>query len=116
MERMDRPDVDSIEDIPTAIAINNTGGVSTSRSTVGTMTEITDYVKLLYGRLGELHCKKCGRLVVSETPEDAWKALKGFAQGTDLVVTFPLSLQSEGNEKVKTELLRIGLTRVFSKW
>lgn len=113
MERMDRPDVDSIEDIPTAIAINNTGGVSTSRSTVGTMTEITDYVKLLYGRLGELHCKKCGRPVVSETPEDVWKALKDFAQGTDLVISFPLSFQSEGHKKVKTELLRIGLTRVF---
>ena len=61
MDRMDRPQVDKIEGIPPAIAIDRKDPVRTSRSTVGTMTEITDYVKLLYARLGRLHCRACGR-------------------------------------------------------
>ncbi|OPX38156.1 MAG: hypothetical protein B1H12_03065, partial [Desulfobacteraceae bacterium 4484_190.2] len=56
MDRMDRPVVDRIEGIPPAIAIDRKNPVRTSRSTVGTMTEITDYVKLLFARLGQLHC------------------------------------------------------------
>ncbi|MBL7212762.1 MAG: hypothetical protein ISS61_10325, partial [Desulfobacteraceae bacterium] len=64
MERMDRPLVDRIEGIPPAIAIDQKDPVRTSRSTVGTMTEITDYVKLLYARLGQLHCGGCGRPVI----------------------------------------------------
>ena len=63
MDRMDRPQVDKIEGIPPAIAIDSKDPVRTSRSTVGTMTEITDYVKLLYARLGRLHCRACGRPV-----------------------------------------------------
>ena len=77
MDRMDRPDVDRIEGIPPAIAIDRKDPVRTSRSTVGTMTEITDYVKLLYARLGQLHCKGCGKPVVPETPEHVWKVLSG---------------------------------------
>ena len=73
MERMDRPLVDRIEGIPPAIAIDRKDPVRTSRSTVGTMTEITDYVKLLFARLGQLHCKRCGRAVVPETPEAVWR-------------------------------------------
>ncbi len=60
MDRMDRPQVDKIEGIPPAIAIDRKDPVRTSRSTVGTMTEITDYAKLLYARLGQLHCQSCG--------------------------------------------------------
>ncbi|MEE9497526.1 MAG: excinuclease ABC subunit UvrA, partial [Desulfobacterales bacterium] len=67
MDRMDRPQVDKIEGIPPAIAIDRKDPVRTSRSTVGTMTEITDYAKLLYGRLGQLHCQSCGQPVVPET-------------------------------------------------
>ena len=57
MDRMDRPRVEKIEGIPPAIAIDRKDPVRTSRSTVGTMTEITDYVKLLYVRLAHLHCR-----------------------------------------------------------
>src|SRR4030042_6660045 len=69
MERMDRPLVEKIEAIPPAIAIDRKDPVRTSRSTVGTMTDITDYVKLLYARAGQLHCRKCGTPVIPETPE-----------------------------------------------
>ncbi|RLB27251.1 MAG: excinuclease ABC subunit A, partial [Deltaproteobacteria bacterium] len=114
MERMDRPEVDRIEGIPPAIAIDNKGSVRTSRSTVGTMTEITDYVKLLYCRLGQLHCEKCGNLVVPETPEHVWKDLEDLPRGTEVVITFPYSSKSDYHDQVKKELGRIGLDRFFS--
>ncbi len=113
MERMDRPALDSIEGIPPAIAIDNKGSVRTSRSTVGTMTEITDYVKLLYTRLGQLHCKKCGKPVVPETTEHVWKDLEDLPQGTEVVITFPFYLKSDYHDQVKKELGRIGLDRFF---
>lgn len=113
MERMDRPRVDQIEGIPPAIAIDSKGSVRTSRSTVGTMTEITDYVKLLYTRLGRLHCEKCGKPIVPETPEHVWEVLKDIPQGTEVVVTFPFSLTSASHDKVRKELGRIGLDRFF---
>ena len=115
MERMDRPEVDRIEGIPPAIAIDNKGSVRTSRSTVGTMTEITDYVKLLYRRLGQLHCEKCGSAVGGpETPEHVWKDLEDLPRGTEVVITFPYSSKSDYHDQVKKELGRIGLDRFFS--
>ena len=59
LDRMDRPKVQAIEGIPPAIAVDRKDPVRTSRSTVGTMTEITDYVKLLYARIGVLYCRQC---------------------------------------------------------
>src|SRR3954466_13135323 len=68
LDRMDKPQVDSIEGIPPAIAIDQTNPVRTSRSTVGTMTEINDHLKLLYARAAKLHCRNCGRPVQRDTP------------------------------------------------
>jgi excinuclease ABC subunit A len=62
MDRMDKPAVDSIDGILPAIAINQTNPIKTSRSTLGTLTEITDYMKLLFPRLAHLYCRSCGRL------------------------------------------------------
>jgi len=113
MERMDRPRVESLENIPPAIAIDRKSPVRTSRSTVGTMTEITDYVKLLYARLGRLHCRECGRPVSRETPEDAWRALRGFAEGSRVIITFPLSLEGSRFEEIRRDLGRMGFSRVL---
>src|SRR6187551_3594827 len=60
LDRMDKPQVERIEGIPPAIAIDQTNPVRTSRSTVGTMTELNDHLKLLYARAGLLHCRGCG--------------------------------------------------------
>ncbi len=114
MDRMNRPVVDSIEGIPPAIAIDNKSSVRTSRSTVGTMTEITDYVKLLFIRMGQLHCRRCGRPVVPEGPEDVWKALRSLPEGTEAVITFPVSVKTADQDKAKEELRIIGLDRFFS--
>src|SRR6187455_3582947 len=69
LDRMDKPQVDRIEGIPPAIAIDQTNPVRTSRSTVGTMTELNDHVKLLYARAALLYCRNCGRPVRRETSE-----------------------------------------------
>ncbi len=90
MERMDPPKVDRVENIPPAIAIEQGDPVKTSRSTVGTMTEITDYMKLLFPRLATLHCRGCGRPVRREGPETALEAIRDrLHNGTQVVVTFP---------------------------
>ena len=68
LDRMDKPQVDAIEGIPPAIAIDQTNPVRTSRSTVGTMTELNDHLKLLYARTALLYCRGCGKPVVRDTP------------------------------------------------
>ncbi len=111
MERMDRPRVDRIEGIPPAIAIEQGDTVKTSRSTVGTMTEITDYVKLLFPRLAQLHCRRCGRPVKRETPEAAFEELrKRLQEGTPLIIAFPLH---KGTEGAKRDLISQGFYRIW---
>jgi excinuclease ABC subunit A len=89
MDRMDRPLVKRIEGIPPAIAIDQKDPVRTSRSTVGTMTEITDYVKLLYARRGTLHCRHCLRPVQPHTAADVWHTMQKIAKGRVGVISFP---------------------------
>lgn len=115
MERMDRPAVEKIDGIPPAIAIDRKDPVRTSRSTVGTMTEITDYVKLLYARLGRLHCRQCGRPVQPETPTHVWNFLQTLSEGTRTVVTFPLSLKGFEAEDPRPLLKRSGYDRFWKE-
>jgi excinuclease ABC subunit A len=107
--------VDKIEGIPPAIAIDRKDPVRTSRSTVGTMTEITDYVKLLYARLGQLHCKSCGQPVVPETPATVWNFLKEKPAGTQLIITFPYRLEAASADEVRKILMQIGFDRLYLK-
>ena len=65
LDRMDKPQVDAIDGIPPAIAIDQTNPVRTSRSTVGTMTELNDHLKLLFARTAQLFCRGCGRMFIA---------------------------------------------------
>ena len=76
LDRMDKPRADSIEGIPPAIAIDQTNPVRTSRSTVGTMTEINDHLKLLFARAAMLYCRECGAEVRRDTPDAIYRHLK----------------------------------------
>ncbi|MDB6021689.1 MAG: UvrABC system protein, partial [Pedosphaera sp.] len=74
-DRMDKPQVDSIEGIPPAIAIEQRNSVKSTRSTVGTMTEICDYMKLLWPQVSQLHCRQCGRPVRKDSPQQIWEGI-----------------------------------------
>src|SRR5215467_15726963 len=74
-DRMDKPQVDSIEGIPPAIAIEQRNAVRTTRSTVGTMTEICDYMKMLWPHVAQLYCRQCGRPVRKDSPQTIWELL-----------------------------------------
>lgn len=73
LDRMDRPNVKKIDGIPPAIAIDQTNPVRTSRSTVGTMTEINDHLKLLFAQAARLYCRRCGQEVTKDNPESIWQ-------------------------------------------
>jgi excinuclease ABC subunit A len=75
-DRMDKPKVDSIEGIPPAIAIEQRNAVKTTRSTVGTMTEICDYMKMLWPHVARLHCRQCGRGVRKDSPQQIWERVR----------------------------------------
>ena len=90
LERMEKPDVDRIDGICPAIAIRQKNSVRNPRSTVGTTTEIHDYLRLLYARIGRTFCRACGREVTRETAEVVAQRLNALPQGTRLLVGFDM--------------------------
>ena len=105
-DRMDKPQVDSIEGIPPAIAIEQRNAVKTTRSTVGTMTEIADYLKLLWPHIAQLHCRQCGKLVRKDSPQQVWQSVNDEfrmtnGEGTpgEVLITFDIPLA----EKISLE-------------
>src|SRR6476469_2300286 len=92
LERMDKPDVDEVSGIAPAIAIRQKNSTRNPRSTVGTQTEIYDYLRLLFARVGETFCRVCGRLVSRDAPESiAEEVLTNLPEGTRFYVLFPAS-------------------------
>ncbi len=116
LDRMDRPLVDRIDGIPPAIAIDQTNPVRTSRSTVGTMTELNDHLKLLFARAAVLHCRGCGSPVRRDTPETIRAALAQRSRdGGDprLLLTFPVPIPKNFSEaEIKALLSGQGYTRI----
>jgi excinuclease ABC subunit A len=106
-DRMDKPQVDSIEGIPAAIAIEQRNAVKTTRSTVGTMTEIADYMKLVWPHIAQLHCRQCGQLVRKESPQQVWQTVNdelpmtngGAEAPAEVLITFDVPLA----EKISLE-------------
>jgi excinuclease ABC subunit A len=92
LERMEKPDVDRIEGICPAIAIRQKNSVRNPRSTVGTMTEIHDYMRLLYARVGRTFCRQCGQEVTRETAEVVARRLGDLAEGTRILIGFEIPL------------------------
>ena len=90
LERMEKPDVDSIEGICPAIAIRQKNSIRNPRSTVGTTTEIHDYLRLLYARVGRTFCRNCSREVIRETAEVVARRLSDLPAGTRLLIGFEM--------------------------
>jgi excinuclease ABC subunit A len=90
LERMEKPDVDAIEGICPAIAIRQKNSIRNPRSTVGTTTEIHDYMRLLWARIGHTFCRNCGNEVTRETADVVARQLSSLAAGTRLLVGFEM--------------------------
>ncbi len=96
LERMEKPDVDRIEGICPAIAIRQKNSIRNPRSTVGTTTEIHDYLRLLFARIGRTYCRQCGDEVVRETAEIVARQLAGLPEGTRFLIGFDMPVVDPG--------------------
>jgi excinuclease ABC subunit A len=120
LDRMDKPQVDRIEGIPPAIAIDQTNPVRTSRSTVGTMTELNDHVKLLYARAALLYCRRCSRAVRRDDAESIYADLAREPAvggvGARVLVTFTVPVpENFSREEIEMFLARQGYTRIHAR-
>ena len=115
LERMDRPRVERIEGIPPAIAIDQTNPVRTSRSTVGTMTELNDHIKLIFARAAHLYCRGCGRPVRRDTPGSILEVMKGgghmgefhpLSPDSRILITFTVPVPRGSSIEEVMELLK----------
>jgi excinuclease ABC subunit A len=107
LERMDKPDADLIEGIPPAIAIQQKAATKNPRSTVATVTEIYDFLRVLYARIGTVHCLNCGRPVKRDTIDGVIEELERLPAGTRAFITF-----SWPGEKGTALLKKDGFTRI----
>jgi excinuclease ABC subunit A len=111
--QMEKPDVDSIDGLSPAIAIEQKAHSRNPRSTVGTVTEIYDYLRLLYARVGKPHCHNCGRPVAAQTISQITDQVLAFPSGTRLEVLAPLARGRKGEyKKIFDEARRQGFVRV----
>jgi excinuclease ABC subunit A len=113
LERMEKPDVDSIEGLSPAVAIEQSNPTKTSRSTVGTATEIYDYLRLLWARVGRTICPVCGRELKPDTVQSVTDTVLALPAGERFYVAAPIRLSAEVTHEVVIENLRAqGFVRV----
>ena len=113
LERMDKPDVDLIEGLSPAIAIEQKAASHNPRSTVGTVTEIYDYLRLLFARVGTPHCYRCGRPISSQTIDQIVDRVMSQTEGSRAIILAPLVTGQKGDhQKLFKRLKKEGFARV----
>ncbi len=111
--QMDKPDVESIDGLSPAISIDQKTTSKNPRSTVGTVTEIHDYLRLLFARIGHPHCPVCGRPITSQSVDQMVDTIMEYPEGTKLMVMAPVVRQRKGeHEKILERIRKEGFTRV----
>ncbi|MBN2886909.1 MAG: excinuclease ABC subunit A, partial [Chromatiaceae bacterium] len=116
LDRLDRPAAERIDGIPPSIAIDQTNPVRTSRSTVGTMTEINDHLKLLFARAARLYCHGCGREVRRDDPESIWAHLMSETPESRVLIVFTVAVpESMTPGQVREMLAQQGYVRLLSE-
>ena len=111
--QMDKPDVDHIDGLSPAISIDQKGASRNPRSTVGTVTEIYDYLRLLYARVGTPHCHICGREISRQTVQQIVDQVQGLGDGARIMIMAPLIHDRKGEHKrVMEDLRKAGYVRV----
>src|SRR5688500_18032692 len=110
--QMEKPDVDFIEGLSPAISIDQKSGSRNPRSTVGTITEVYDYLRVLYARIGHPHCPKCGRPIGRQTPDQIVDQVMSLPKGTKFQVLAPIVRGRKGEyEKLLKDLAKKGFAR-----
>jgi len=110
---MEKPDVDFIEGLSPAISIEQKGTPKNPRSTVGTITEIYDYLRLMFARVGKPHCVQCGQPITQQTVEQIVDSVLSFEEGTRLMVLAPLVRGKKGEHReIILEIIREGFVRL----
>ncbi|NOJ28120.1 MAG: excinuclease ABC subunit UvrA, partial [Nitrososphaera sp.] len=113
LELMDKPDVDSIDGLSPAISIQQKTTSKNPRSTVGTVTEIYDYLRLLYARIGMPHCPKCGRKIASQSVDSITESVIKTAEGQSVLIMGPAVQAKKGTyEKLFEDFKRDGFSRI----
>ena len=116
LDRMDKPQVDRIDGVPPAIAIDQTNPVRTSRSTVGTMTELTDHFKLMFARLAQLHCRHCHKPVARQTVQGIAMIIMASPEESRIEISFPIATpDSLPDEQIEAWLSVQGFTKIQSR-
>ncbi len=111
--QMEKPDVDQIEGLSPAISIDQRGASHNPRSTVGTVTEIYDYLRLLYARIGVPHCPKCGREITRQTAEQMVDAIMNLPEGSRIMILAPLIKDRKGHHRgIFEDVRKAGYVRV----
>jgi len=111
--QMEKPDVDFIEGLSPAISIDQKSRSHNPRSTVGTVTEIYDYLRLLFARIGHPHCPNCGRAISQQSAQQIIDAIMAFSQGTKVQIMAPIVRGRKGEyKKTFEEIRQEGFTRV----
>ena len=114
LERMDKPQVEHVEGIPPAIAIDQSNPVKNARSTVGTMTELTDHVRLLFAKMGQLHCQQCDEPVQRSSASGIVTTLMAQHGGQTALISFPYArIAGRTTKALRVELQRLGFTRLL---
>jgi excinuclease ABC subunit A len=111
--QLEKPDVDAIDGLSPAIAIDQKSGVRNPRSTVGTVTEIYDYLRLLYARVGRPHCSQCRRPLTRQTPQQIVDSVLALPPGSRILVLAPLVRERKGeHQALLDDVRRQGFVRV----
>jgi len=113
LERMDKPDVDAIEGLSPAIAIEQKSTTKNPRSTVGTVTEIHDYLRILFARIGKPFCHQCRRPITSQTVQQIVDQVMALESGAKVIILSPVVLRRKGtHQRLLQRLRRDGFARV----
>jgi excinuclease ABC subunit A len=116
LEQLEKPEAERIEGIPPAVAVTHKNTTRSSRSTVGTATETTDYLRLLFAKIGRVVCRGCEREIRPDTPETAAERLLRLTDGQRYVIAFPRSVEADRRQAAELirDLSADGFTRVIA--
>jgi len=113
LDRLEKPAAERIDGIPPAIAVTRKNATRSSRSTVGTATETSDYLRLLFSKIGRVYCRRCGVEVRRETPQSVGARLARLADGTRFMLAFRQSVAAAGFAEASERLLEDGFVRAI---